>query len=103
MLHEMIGHPEKDKALLHEASPLFHIDNIKVPLLIAQGANDPRVKKQESDQIVQALRERGLDVTYVLKENEGHGFRNEENRMEFYREMERFLEIVRMIPIAIDY
>ena len=63
----------------------------KVPLLVAQGANDPRVKKAESDQIVQALEKRGIDVHYMVKNNEGHGFANEENRFEFYRTMEIFL------------
>ena len=91
MLHEMVGHPEKDKALLESASPLFHTDKIKAALMIAQGAKDPRVKKSESDQIVEALRKRGIDVPYIVKDNEGHGFRNEENRFEFYEEMEAFL------------
>ena len=59
---------------------------------MAQGAKDPRVKQSESDQIVSALRARGIDVPYLLKENEGHGFRNEENRFEFYEMAEDFLE-----------
>ena len=58
---------------------------------MAQGARDPRVNKAESDQIVQALRARGVDVEYMVKDNEGHGFANEENRFEFYGAMERFL------------
>ena len=91
MLHEMIGHPEKDKDLLTAASPVFHSDKIKVPLLIAQGANDPRVNKAESDQMVEALKKRGIEVPYIVKDNEGHGFANEENRFEFYRAMEEFL------------
>ncbi len=92
MFYEMVGDPEDDKIILEEASPLFHVDNIKVPLLIAQGANDPRVKQAESDQIVAALEEKGIEYEYLLKENEGHGFRNEENRFDFYRAMEEFLE-----------
>ncbi len=91
MNYEMIGDPEKDKDLLTAASPLFSADQIRSPLLIAQGANDPRVKKAESDQIVEALQKRGVDVPYIVKENEGHGFANEENRMYFYRAVERFL------------
>jgi dipeptidyl aminopeptidase/acylaminoacyl peptidase len=91
MVYEMVGHPEKDKELLKAASPFFHVDKIKVPLFIAQGANDVRVPKAESDQMVKALKKRGIDVPYMVKENEGHGFRNEENRFDFYRAMETFL------------
>ena len=90
MMYEMIGNPEKDKALLEEVSPIFHIDNIKVPLFVAQGANDPRVKKEHSDQIVNALKQKNIAVEYMVKDNEGHGFHNEENRFDFYRAMERF-------------
>lgn len=89
--YEMIGHPEKDKELLKAVSPVFHADKIKAPLFIAQGAKDPRVKKSESDQMVEALKKRGIDVPYLVKENEGHGFYNEENRFEFYERMEEFL------------
>ena len=91
MMYEMVGHPEKDKKLLASASPLLHIDKIKAPLFIAQGANDPRVVKAESDQIVAALKNAGIDVPYMVKDDEGHGFYNEENQFDFYREMERFL------------
>ena len=91
MVYEMVGHPEKDKDLLTAASPFFHSKNIKAPLLIAQGANDPRVNKAESDQMVEALKARGIEVPYIVKANEGHGFSNEENRFEFYRAMEEFL------------
>lgn len=92
MLYEMVGHPEKDKDLLASSSPLLHIDKIKVPLFIAQGANDPRVKKSESDQVVEALKSVGIDVPYMVKDNEGHGFYNQENEFDFYREMEKFLK-----------
>ncbi|MFI5171192.1 MAG: alpha/beta hydrolase family protein, partial [Chitinophagales bacterium] len=92
MMYEMVGNPESDKELLSESTPLFHIDKIKAPLFVAQGAMDPRVKKSESDQIVNALREKGIEVEYMVKENEGHGFSNEENRFEFYNAMEQFLE-----------
>jgi dipeptidyl aminopeptidase/acylaminoacyl peptidase len=91
MWHEMVGHPEHEKALLEAASPVFHADKIRVPLLIAQGAKDPRVNVDESDQMVAALKKRGVAVEYILKDNEGHGFYNEENRFEFYEAMERFL------------
>lgn len=92
MMYEMVGDPEKDKEMMHKASPVFHVDKIKVPLFIAQGANDPRVVKAESDQMVEALKAKGIDVPYMVKDNEGHGFQNEENRMEFYREMEKFFD-----------
>ena len=90
MEYEMIGDPIKDKSLLEEVSPVFHAGRIKIPLLVAQGANDPRVKKAESDQIVEAVKKAGKDVVYLVKENEGHGFHNEENRFDFYRAMENF-------------
>ncbi len=93
MVYEMVGNPNDptDSLLLRKVSPVFHVDKIKVPLLVAQGANDPRVKKAESDQIVEALRNKGVNVRYIVKDDEGHGFSKEENRFEFYREMERFL------------
>jgi dipeptidyl aminopeptidase/acylaminoacyl peptidase len=91
MMHEMVGHPDSDKDLFHDASPVFHVDKIQAPLLVAQGAKDPRVNIEESNQIVEALKKRGIDVPYLVKENEGHGFRNEENRFEFYEAMETFL------------
>ena len=91
MMYEMVGHPITDKELLASSSPLLHIDKIQVPLFIAQGANDPRVKKTESDQIVNALKEKGIDVPYMVKEDEGHGFYNEKNRFDFYKAMSEFL------------
>lgn len=92
MFYERVGHPEKDKELLTAVSPVFHADKIKTPLFVAQGANDPRVNKAESDQIVEALRARGVEVEYMLKDNEGHGFANEENRIEFYNAMVKFFD-----------
>ncbi|WP_416293106.1 alpha/beta fold hydrolase [Paenibacillus illinoisensis] len=91
MFYERMGDPVKDKELLTAASPLFHIDQMKAPLFVVQGANDPRVKQAESDQIVEALRERGVDVPYMLKANEGHGFANVENQLDLYRAIEKFL------------
>ena len=91
MLYEMVGHPENDKDLLTEGSPALNVEKIKAPLFIAQGANDPRVKKSESDQMVEALKKQGIDVPYMVKDNEGHGFYNEENRFDFYRAMTEFL------------
>ncbi len=92
MIYEMIGHPERDAERLRETSPLFHVDRIRAPLLVAQGANDPRVRKEESDQMVTAVRGRGVEVEYIVKDDEGHGFHNEENVFDFYRVLERFLE-----------
>lgn len=92
MFYERVGHPEKDKELLTAVSPVFHVDQIKTPLFVAQGANDPRVNKAESDQIVEALKARGVDVKYMVKDNEGHGFMNEENSIEFYQAMIEFFD-----------
>ena len=92
MMYEMVGHPERDAARFRETSPFFNSERIVAPLFVAQGANDPRVRKEESDQIVEALRQRGVKVEYMVKDNEGHGFHNEENQFEFYRAMESFLE-----------
>jgi len=89
--HEMVGDPVKDSSLLAEVSPVLHADKIKAPLLVAQGANDPRVNKAESDQMVAALKERGIEVEYLVKENEGHGFLNQNNQYDFYGAMEVFL------------
>ena len=91
MMYEQVGDPEKDKDLLTKVSPIFHVDQIKAPLMVAQGLNDPRVKKAESDQIVKALRARNIAVPYMVKDNEGHGFHNDENQFDFYRAMEAFL------------
>ncbi|MCZ2356413.1 MAG: S9 family peptidase [Bacteroidia bacterium] len=91
-IYEMVGNPKKDSLLLAEASPALHTDKIKAPLFIAQGANDPRVNKAESDQIVEALKKRGVDVEYMVKNDEGHGFHNQDNQYDFYGAMEKFLE-----------
>ncbi|MFC2106970.1 prolyl oligopeptidase family serine peptidase [Bacteroidota bacterium] len=93
MMYEMVGNPETDSIQMAATSPALNTDKIITPLFVAQGANDPRVNIDESDQIVNALRERGIEVEYLVKDNEGHGFRNEENRFEFYRSMEKFLSL----------
>lgn len=92
MMHEMVGNPEVDKEYMHASSPVFHVDKIKTPLMVAQGANDPRVNIDESDQIVTTLRNQGVDVPYLVKYNEGHGFHNEENRFIFYKAALGFLK-----------
>jgi dipeptidyl aminopeptidase/acylaminoacyl peptidase len=89
-MYAMVGNPDKEKERFTATSPVFHVDRIKTPLLIAQGAKDPRVNQAESDQVVAALKKRGVDVEYMVKDNEGHGFHNEENRFDFYGAMERF-------------
>jgi dipeptidyl aminopeptidase/acylaminoacyl peptidase len=92
-MYEMVGNPDdaKDKARMQATSPVFHVDRIRTPLLVAQGARDPRVNKAESDQIVEALKKRGVAVQYIVKDNEGHGFANEENQLDFYTAMQSFL------------
>jgi len=82
---------EEGRRFLQERSPLTHVDRICRPLLIGQGANDPRVKKAESDQIVEALQARNIPVTYVLYPDEGHGFARPPNRMSFNAVAEVFL------------
>jgi dipeptidyl aminopeptidase/acylaminoacyl peptidase len=88
-----VGDPrtEEGKKLLAERSPLTHADKIKKPLLIGQGANDPRVKQAESDQIVSSMKAKNLPVTYVLYPDEGHGFARPANRTSFYAIAEGFL------------
>lgn len=78
---------EKEAEIAKEVSPIFHVDKIKKPLFVVQGANDPRVNINESDQIVSALRAKGYDVPYMVKYNEGHGFSREENSLELYKYM----------------
>ncbi|MCB1022192.1 MAG: S9 family peptidase [Acidobacteria bacterium] len=86
-----VGDIEKERDFLEARSPLFKADSIRIPLLIVQGANDPRVKQAESDQIVAALRGKGKEVDYLLYPDEGHGFSRPENRMAFYAGAEQFL------------
>jgi dipeptidyl aminopeptidase/acylaminoacyl peptidase len=89
--HRRVGDPAKDEAFLWSRSPLSRARDIRVPLLIAQGANDPRVKQSESEQIVAALKEAGIPHEYMLFPDEGHGFAKPENRLRFYAAAEHFL------------
>lgn len=91
IMHKRVGNPDTEADFLKSRSPLFKVDQIKIPILIAQGANDVRVKQSESEQIVAAMREKGLDYEYMLFEDEGHGFTKPENRLEFYAAAEKFL------------
>jgi dipeptidyl aminopeptidase/acylaminoacyl peptidase len=91
MLKERVGNPDTEADFLRSRSPLTHVDRIRVPLFIAQGANDPRVKQAESEQIVAALRAKSIPHEYMLFPDEGHGFAKPENRLKFYGAAERFL------------
>ena len=91
VFHTRVGNPETEEDFLWSRSPLSRVEDIKIPLLIAQGANDPRVKQAESEQIVAALREKGIEHEYLLFEDEGHGFAKPENRLRFFAAAERFL------------
>lgn len=93
MMYEMVGDPnnEEDSIRMAMTSPALNAEKIKSPLFVAQGANDPRVVKSESDQMVEAMKARGIEVQYMVKDDEGHGFRNQENKYDFYRAMESFL------------
>jgi dipeptidyl aminopeptidase/acylaminoacyl peptidase len=97
---------EEGRALLKERSPLTYVDRIQRPLLIGQGANDPRVKQAESDQIVTAMQEKDIPVTYVLYPDEGHGFARPENNLSFLAVTEAFMAPIlggRSEPIGADF
>jgi dipeptidyl aminopeptidase/acylaminoacyl peptidase len=86
-----VGDIETEQKFLEERSPLFKANEITKPLLIGQGANDPRVKQVESDQIVEAMRKNKKEVQYVVYPDEGHGFARPENRLHFFAITEQFL------------
>ncbi|HHD56974.1 MAG TPA: S9 family peptidase [Desulfobulbaceae bacterium] len=91
--HKYVGNPEipEQREDMESRSPLYKVDFVKNPLLIVQGANDPRVKQMEADQMVKALRESGKEVEYLLFKDEGHGIRKWTNDLIFHRKMEDFL------------
>ncbi len=91
VFHKHLGNPDTDEEFLKSRSPLFSVDQIKIPILIAQGANDPRVKQAESEQIVEAMKSKGIPYEYMLFPDEGHGFAKPENRLKFYAAAEKFL------------
>ena len=91
MMYEMIGNPETDADQLIAISPVFHPEKIKVPLLIFQGARDPRANISELNHFVSELQKRKIDVTYIVKKNERQAFKSENMRMEMYTEIEKFL------------
>jgi dipeptidyl aminopeptidase/acylaminoacyl peptidase len=92
VMYKRVGNPDTDHDFLASRSPLFAADKIEAPLLVAQGYNDPRVNHAEAEQIVNALKAKGSPVEYLVKMDEGHGFQNPENTMEFYEKMEAFLK-----------
>jgi dipeptidyl aminopeptidase/acylaminoacyl peptidase len=91
IIWDRVGHPERNAGLLRSHSPLYHVDNITKPLLIAHGANDPYVKTEEVRQIVDTLKKLGRSVEYVEYADEGHEFARPENRLDFYAKAEKFL------------
>ncbi len=91
LMKDLLGDPEEDREFLLERSPLTHVDRIRVPLLVVQGANDPRVVQQESDQLVNALRERNIPVEYLVFDDEGHGFSKRRNMVKAYKAIAEFL------------
>ncbi|MFQ5923350.1 MAG: S9 family peptidase, partial [Anaerolineales bacterium] len=88
----VIGHPENDFDFLMSRSPVTYANQVKAPLFIIQGANDPRVPQNESDQFVEQLREQGIEVRYDIYEDEGHGFRKRSNELKAWRDTSDFLE-----------
>ncbi|MEO5909511.1 MAG: S9 family peptidase [Pelobium sp.] len=92
MMNEIVGNPETDVDYLKSASPIFQIDKIKTPLLIAQGGKDSRVNVNETNQFVKELRKKGLNINYILKDNENHLYRDPVNRAEFYQKLGNFLD-----------
>lgn len=89
--YKRVGNPDTEEEFLKSRSPLFKVDQIKIPMLIAQGANDPRVTQAESEQIVEAMKNKGISYEYLLFPDEGHGFAKPENRLKFYAAAEKFL------------
>ncbi|MGC9374817.1 MAG: S9 family peptidase [Bacteroidales bacterium] len=92
-LYKELGDPAVDSAYLYKISPLFHAENIQRPLMVLQGANDPRVLKVESDEIVEAAKANDVPVEYVVFDDEGHGFRKKENEIEAYGKILEFLDL----------
>lgn len=92
MYYEMVGNPEKDADYFREVSPVFHADKINAPILIVQGAKDKRANLNEIDQFVKEVKSRGGDIKYILKADEGRHFIKQENRVEFYQNLEKFLD-----------
>ncbi|RLD73747.1 MAG: S9 family peptidase, partial [Bacteroidetes bacterium] len=90
--YKEMGNPETDSTYLHKISPIFHAENITKPLMVLQGAKDPRVLKVESDDMVEAVKKNGVPVEYIVFDDEGHGFRKKENEIEGYEKILKFLD-----------
>jgi dipeptidyl aminopeptidase/acylaminoacyl peptidase len=102
-LYKEMGDPTKQEQMLRDISPLFHAEKISKPLLVLQGANDPRVIKPESDEIVEAVKKNGVPVEYVLFPDEGHGFTKKKNEVEAYSRMRGFLDThLKATPAAVN-
>ncbi len=91
IMERWVGHPERDKEKMTADSPVTYLAQMTKPMLVVQGANDPRVVKEESDQIVNALREQGTNVDYLVFDDEGHGFTKLENRITMFETILEFL------------
>nr|WP_276203131.1 prolyl oligopeptidase family serine peptidase [Bacillus haynesii] len=96
MMEKWVGNPERDYEKMKADSPVTYLDHMTHPMLIIQGANDPRVVKEESDQVVDRLRNMGRNIEYLVLENEGHGFSKKENKIKAYREIFEFFEKYRL-------
>jgi dipeptidyl aminopeptidase/acylaminoacyl peptidase len=91
MFNRRVGNPETERDFLWSRSPLSRVDQIKAPILIGQGGNDPRVKQAESEQLVEAMKERGIDHEYLVFPDEGHVFTRPENNLKFFDRADKFL------------
>ena len=91
-MDQWVGHPERDKERLIADSPITYLDGMTKPMLVIQGANDPRVVKAESDQIVAALKEKGREVDYIVLDDEGHGFSKKKNEILVYTKILEFFD-----------
>jgi dipeptidyl aminopeptidase/acylaminoacyl peptidase len=92
MMASWVGDPEADADLLRERSPITYVEQVRAPLLVLQGANDPRVVRAESDQMVERLRQMGREVEYVVFDDEGHGFAKRANQLRAYWLAAEFLQ-----------
>jgi dipeptidyl aminopeptidase/acylaminoacyl peptidase len=91
MFKTRVGDPQTEEDFLWSRSPLSKVDSISLPMLIAHGANDPRVKLAETEQITAAMKEKGIDHELIVFDDEGHGFARPTNRLKFYQLAENFL------------